>query len=78
MHIPVKELRLSLGLCPFPSPLWGSPQAGYGPMIHVRANIVAGAAAALARVLTIAVRFSAVRRQGGAESGPERPVCQPW
>eukprot|EP00048_Salpingoeca_helianthica_P007565 m.112115 g.112115 ORF g.112115 m.112115 type:complete len:674 (+) comp14366_c5_seq1:2732-4753(+) len=51
-------------------------KVGYGPMMHVRANIVSYAASALARALTIAIRFSAVRRQGSRDpaTGLERQV----
>ncbi|KNC56449.1 peroxisomal acyl-coenzyme A oxidase 1 [Thecamonas trahens ATCC 50062] len=37
---------------------------GYGTMIRIRSMIVAGASDALARACTIAIRYSAVRRQG--------------
>jgi acyl-CoA oxidase len=45
-------------------------------MVHVRANIVSYAAVALARALTVAIRYSAVRRQGSrdATTGLERQV----
>lgn len=51
-------------------------KAAYGTMVGVRASIVAGASEALQRATTIAVRFSAVRRQfgSGGPGEPETPV----
>ena len=43
-------------------------------MLHVRSNIVYGAAGALSRALTIAIRFSVVRRQGN--DGPDGKEVQ--
>ena len=43
---------------------------GYGTMIKIRSGIVEGASDALARACTIAIRYSAVRRQG-TRSGPD-------
>lgn len=44
-------------------------KASYGTMVFVRATIVADASKFLARALTIAVRYSAVRRQTAAVPG---------
>jgi len=40
----------------------------YGTMVVVRAGLVVGAYSALAQACTIAIRYSAVRRQGNADS----------
>ena len=40
---------------------------GYGGMLAVRALFVNTAASSLAKAVTIAVRYSAVRRQGGSQ-----------
>eukprot|EP00054_Salpingoeca_dolichothecata_P039138 m.15414 g.15414 ORF g.15414 m.15414 type:complete len:660 (+) comp9727_c0_seq1:41-2020(+) len=39
-------------------------KVGYATMIHVRANIIMGSSLALSRGLTIAIRYSIVRKQG--------------
>lgn len=41
----------------------------YGTMVQVRSGIVIYTADALARAVTIATRYSVVRRQGGADPG---------
>ncbi|CAM9612546.1 unnamed protein product [Ectocarpus sp. 12 AP-2014] len=57
----------------------GGQKQSYGSMLAVRANIVINASRSLARALTIAFRFGAVRTQGydereGASPGSERQV----
>ncbi|KAG5191109.1 palmitoyl-CoA oxidase [Tribonema minus] len=56
----------------------GGDKLAYGAMLDVRANLVIKASISLARALTIAIRFSAVRRQGfageGTATADERPV----
>jgi acyl-CoA oxidase len=54
----------------------GSEKLLYGAMLHVRASLVSKASLAIARALTIAVRYSAVRCQGFEEGAThrERPV----
>eukprot|EP00300_Choanocystis_sp_HF-7_P036644 c52510_g1_i1.p1 GENE.c52510_g1_i1~~c52510_g1_i1.p1 ORF type:complete len:724 (+),score=107.53 c52510_g1_i1:88-2172(+) len=42
----------------------GHPKSGYGTMILIRSALVRDASDALARACTIAIRYSAVRRQG--------------
>jgi acyl-CoA oxidase len=50
-------------------------QLGYGAMVYVRQSIVKDASNYLSRAVTIAVRYSAVRRQfGGGEDKPEIQV----
>lgn len=44
-------------------------KAAYGTMVLIRSQIVAGASLTLAKAVTIAVRFSAVRRQTTTEEG---------
>ena len=41
----------------------------YGTMIHVRTRIVTYAAIGLSKAVTIAVRYSVVRRQGQETTG---------
>lgn len=48
----------------------GSEKVLYGAMLDVRAGLVEKAAITLARAVTIAVRYSAVRKQGFAPPGP--------
>lgn len=52
--------------------LLAPPRANYGTMVHVRSILVAGAFKALGKAVTIAVRYSAVRRQG-TPAGPGLP-----
>lgn len=54
----------------------GQPkQIGYGAMVYVRTTIVVDASNMLSRAVTIATRYSAVRRQFGTEKGkPETQV----
>ncbi|CAM9403676.1 unnamed protein product [Scytosiphon promiscuus] len=57
----------------------GGQKQSYGAMLAVRANIVINASRSLARALTIAFRYGAVRTQGfderaGASRGTERQV----
>ncbi|CBJ32604.1 acyl-CoA oxidase [Ectocarpus siliculosus] len=57
----------------------GGQKQSYGSMLAVRANIVINASRSLARALSIAFRFGAVRTQGydereGASPGSERQV----
>ncbi|KAL3818001.1 hypothetical protein ACJIZ3_003906 [Penstemon smallii] len=50
-------------------------QLVYGTMVYVRQTIVADASCALSRAVTIATRYSAVRRQFGSQNGgPETQV----
>ena len=50
-------------------------QLAYGAMVFVRKSIVTEASNYLSRAVTIAVRYSAVRRQFGTEEGkPETQV----
>lgn len=50
-------------------------QLAYGAMVYVRKSIVSDASSYLSRAVTIAVRYSAVRRQFGAQGGkPEVQV----
>ncbi|KAL2632344.1 hypothetical protein R1flu_017030 [Riccia fluitans] len=50
-------------------------QIGYGAMVSVRSYIVKDASDILSRAVTIATRYSAVRRQfGGGEGNPETQV----
>jgi acyl-CoA oxidase len=50
-------------------------KVGYSTMVYIRASIVEGAARTLARACTIAIRYSAVRRQFSDEDGEaERQV----
>lgn len=49
-------------------------RAAYLGMLAARSSIVQGASSALARALTITVRYSHVRRQFGPAGGPERQV----
>lgn len=50
-------------------------QLGYGAMVYVRKSIVLDASNFLSRAVTIAVRYSAVRRQFGSQGGqPEIQV----
>lgn len=44
-------------------------QLGYGAMVFIRQGIVADASIYLSRAVTIAVRYSAVRRQFGGKDG---------
>lgn len=44
-------------------------QLMYGTMVYVRQTIVADASNALSRAVCIATRYSAVRRQFGAQNG---------
>lgn len=47
----------------------------YGTMVYVRQTIVADASVALSRAVTIATRYSCVRRQFGSQNGgPETQV----
>jgi len=47
----------------------------YGTMVAIRAGMVAGASEALGRAITVAIRYSAVRRQFPEKTGPyERQV----
>lgn len=47
----------------------------YGTMVYVRQTIVADASCALSRAVTIATRYSAIRRQFGSQNGgPETQV----
>ncbi|CAM6110746.1 unnamed protein product [Calypogeia fissa] len=51
------------------------PQLGYGAMVFVRQSIVKDASNYLSRAVTIAVRYSAVRRQfGNSDEKPETQV----
>ena len=54
-------------------PTAAAGKLGYLTMVHTRAGLVAGAGAQLARAVTIAVRYSLVRQQGG-EVGSEPVV----
>lgn len=54
-------------------PAVSEAKMGYLTMVHVRAGLVKSAGRSLARALTIAVRYSAVRQQGG-EPGAETAV----
>ena len=56
----------------------GAEKIAYGIMLDVRVRIVVNSAYALARALTIALRYSFVRKQGGNETGvaDELPVIQ--
>lgn len=45
-------------------------QLGYGAMVFVRQGIVIDASIYLSRAVTIAVRYSAVRRQFGNKDEP--------
>ncbi|KAK4801162.1 hypothetical protein SAY86_021649 [Trapa natans] len=50
-------------------------QLVYGTMVYVRQTIVSDASCALSRAVTIAMRYSAVRRQFGSQNGsPETQV----
>eukprot|EP00250_Pteridium_aquilinum_P017481 c2364_g1_i1 orf=79-2094(+) len=50
-------------------------QLGYGAMVFVRRSIIVDASNVLSRAVTIAVRYSAVRRQFGSQRGkPENQV----
>eukprot|EP01100_Stratorugosa_tubuloviscum_P001023 TRINITY_DN122_c0_g1_i2.p1 TRINITY_DN122_c0_g1~~TRINITY_DN122_c0_g1_i2.p1 ORF type:complete len:670 (+),score=329.37 TRINITY_DN122_c0_g1_i2:54-2063(+) len=49
-------------------------KVGYATMLAVRASIITGVSKYLARAITIAIRYSTVRRQGYTESGEERQV----
>lgn len=50
-------------------------QLVYGTMVYVRQTIVSDASCALSRAVTIATRYSAVRRQFGSQNGsPETQV----
>lgn len=49
----------------------------YGTMVYVRQTIVADASLALSRAVTIATRYSCVRRQFGSQNGgPETQVIR--
>lgn len=51
------------------------PQLGYGAMVFVRQSLVKDASNYLSRAVTIAVRYSAVRRQfSSSEDKPETQV----
>ncbi|XP_053382345.1 peroxisomal acyl-coenzyme A oxidase 1-like isoform X2 [Mercenaria mercenaria] len=50
-----------------------SPKVTYGTMVYVRSTIVGKAATALSYVVTIATRYSAVRRQTEIKPGGEEP-----
>mmetsp|Transcript_32449 Transcript_32449/g.41536 ORF Transcript_32449/g.41536 Transcript_32449/m.41536 type:complete len:673 (+) Transcript_32449:68-2086(+) len=56
----------------------GGEKLAYGAMLDVRANLVIMSSLSLAKALTIAIRYSAVRCQGfigdGTFGQPERPV----
>lgn len=57
-------------------------QLGYGAMVFVRQGIVTDASIYLSRAVTIAVRYSAVRRQftkkdGNKDGNLELQVCAP-
>ncbi|KAG6557960.1 hypothetical protein Mapa_000139 [Marchantia paleacea] len=56
----------------------GQPkQIGYGAMVYVRTTIVVDASNMLSRAVTIATRYSAVRRQFGTQKGkPETQVIE--
>lgn len=45
----------------------GNPKVTYGTMIEMRCNIVMGSAGMLAMAVTIAIRYSAIRRQGSID-----------
>ncbi|OMJ29267.1 Peroxisomal acyl-coenzyme A oxidase 1 [Smittium culicis] len=49
-------------------------RASYGTMVLVRANIASNMGAQLAKAITIAVRYTSVRRQFGEPGKPETPV----
>ncbi|KAJ7299812.1 hypothetical protein O6H91_Y145000 [Diphasiastrum complanatum] len=50
-------------------------QLNYGAMVYVRQSLVSGSSETLSRAVTVAVRYSAVRRQFGAHDGhPEVQV----
>lgn len=49
-------------------------QLAYGAMVYVRKSIISDASTYLSRAVTIAVRYSAVRRQFGARGQPETQV----
>jgi acyl-CoA oxidase len=49
-------------------------QLGYGAMVFVRQGIVTDASIYLSRAVTIAVRYSAIRRQFGAKD--DKPEVQ--
>lgn len=49
---------------------------GYATMILLRAQIVQGGSSTLGKAVTIAVRYSAVRRQFAAADSGERSAAQ--
>ena len=54
----------------------GSPTSAYATMTHVRSVIVQRAGAALARGVTIATRYFAIRRQFSDQDNPIKPELQ--
>lgn len=55
----------------------GAEKVLYGAMLNVRAGLVEKAAVTMARAVTIAVRYSAVRKQGFAPQPPVPPPVPP-
>ncbi|XP_063952128.1 peroxisomal acyl-coenzyme A oxidase 1-like [Lytechinus pictus] len=53
----------------------GNPKVTYGSMILVRTKIVEAASYEIAKAITVATRYSVIRRQGSIEkNGPEVPI----
>ncbi|OMJ25195.1 Peroxisomal acyl-coenzyme A oxidase 1 [Smittium culicis] len=50
------------------------PRVTYGTMVLVRANITSDTGRYLAKAITIAIRYSSMRRQFGSPGQPETPV----
>jgi len=55
----------------YSAPSRGLEKMGYAPMVKIRADIVIGASEVLGKACTVAIRYSAIRRQFADEEGKE-------
>lgn len=81
MTLPVTQVYLARWKQVSPDGVYTAPsrqmeKVGYAPMVGIRAHIVIGAAEVLGRACTVAIRYSAVRRQFADDDGiPPNADC---